>query len=215
MQERKDVPPASQNGSSFITDTVKQIKKTLQGDILSVEEIRQSLSEDRQDEMNFIDLLKKHHDFLEESISVLTDKNAEVVDKQFHLDRFIKLLDMHGMAEQETLYIALKDNEKKEARLEGFGGQDEHDVAFQVSDELIGMNFAEDWTEEVDAKAKVVANMVKNHIKEEESMMFSIAKSDISEEQLNALTDSYIDKCLTQLTTFSMNLSDNFDLPRH
>lgn len=202
------------NGSFFI-DAVKQIKKSFTGDVTSIDAIRESLSQDREEQIDFIDLLKKHHDFLGESIRVLLDKNAEVYEKQAHLERFIKLLDMHGLAEQETLYRTLQDNEEKEARLEGFSGQNEHDIAYQLADELIDMNFSDEWSEEIDAKAKVLATLVKAHIKEEESNMFVIARSDLAEEELNTLSDSYIDKCLTQLTTFAMSMADDFNLTHH
>jgi hemerythrin-like domain-containing protein len=194
MQERKD----STTGG-FIKDTMNQIKKTIHGDPTSIEEIQESLRLSRDADIDFVEVLEKHHEFLEESISVLTDNDAEIPDKQFHLERFLRLLRMHGVAEQETLYVALKDNAVKEARLEGFGGQDEHEVAFQMSDELFAMKFQDAWTVEIEAKAKVVANLVKNHIQEEESQMFSIAKEDIPEAKLQDLTGVYIDKCVALL----------------
>ncbi|MBC7427932.1 MAG: hemerythrin domain-containing protein [Bacteriovorax sp.] len=165
----------------------------------SLEEVRLSLDTDLADHKQFIPLLKEHHDFLEESISVLIDKEATDFQKQEHLERFFRLVEMHGKAEQEVLYNHLKANPEKEARLEGFAGQDEHDLAFQLEAELTGMGYKTQWTEEIAAKAKVVAGLVKNHIKEEESTMFLIAVENMTEEEMEDMRDAYIQKCIGYL----------------
>jgi hemerythrin-like domain-containing protein len=165
----------------------------------SLETIRDSLGKAFDNDTDFIALLKEHHDYLEESISVLMDNDATDADKQSHLIRFFRLLEMHGKSEQETLYISLKKNKEKEARLEGFGGQDEHDVAFQLEEELLAMGYLNDWNEEIAAKGKVVAGLVQKHIKEEESEMFPIAQNDIDESELEMLRDQYVTKCKTYL----------------
>ena len=167
----------------------------------SLEEIRNSLDQDLADHKQFVPLLKEHHGYLEESISVLLDKDTTDFQKQEHLERFFRLVEMHGKAEQEVLYIQLKDNSEKEARLEGFGGQEEHDIAFQLEAELLSMGYKAEWTEEIEAKAKVVAMLVKNHIKEEERTMFPIAESHMTEEELEHMRDAYIEKCIGYLVS--------------
>ena len=165
----------------------------------SLESIRDSLEKSFMNDTDFISLLKEHHDYLQESISVLMDKDATDADKQSHLIRFFRLVEMHGKAEQETLYMSLKKNGEKEARLEGFGGQDEHDVAFQLEEELLAMGYLSDWNEEIAAKGKVAASLMFNHINEEESDMFPIAQNDIDEAELENMRDQYITKCKTYL----------------
>ena len=139
---------------------------------------------------------------------VLMDKDAAPRNKQRHLSRFLDLLDMHGRAEEETLYRCLMRNPSKEARLEGLGGQDEHDIAYQLGQELRQLNFEFAWSESIDAKAKVVASLMANHIKEEERKMFSIAQNDIETDELRALTDEYIEKCKYYLDV-AMNTPKN------
>ncbi|MBC7713405.1 MAG: hemerythrin domain-containing protein [Rhizobacter sp.] len=175
------------------------LSETFRTEPHSLEEVRTSLDKDLADHKQFFPLLKEHHDFLEESISVIMDKDATDFQKQEHLERFFRLVEMHGKAEQEVLYNHLKANPEKEARLEGFAGQDEHDVAFQLEAELTGMGYKTEWSEEIAAKAKVVAGLVKNHIKEEESTMFPIAEENMTEEELEDMRDSYIQKCLGYL----------------
>ena len=183
----------------------------------SLEEVRASLDADLADHKQFIPLLKEHHDFLEESIGFLMDNDATDFQKQEHLERFFRLLEMHGKAEQDVLYSYLKDNEVKEARLEGFAGQVEHDIAFKFEAELTGMGYKTQWTDEIAAKAKVLAGLVKNHIKEEENTMFSIATAGMTEEELEEMRNSYIKKCITYLVTGGLdtNLAESWKMGNH
>lgn len=165
----------------------------------TIDEVRTSLDTDLADHKQFIPLLKEHHDYLQESISVLMDSESTDFQKQEHLERFFRLLEMHGKAEQEILYTKLIDSDVKEARLEGFGGLDEHTIAFQLEEELTQMGYKVEWNEEIEAKAKKLAGLVKNHIKEEESTMFPIAESSMTEEELEHMRDAYIAKCTSYL----------------
>ncbi len=182
-----------------IKGMLHNFKASFEGHPISLQEIRNTLNEVETTEIDFIDLLEKHHDYLEESISVLTDKEASSSEKQAHLNRFIQLLKMHGRAEEETLYKSLKYATEKEARLEGFAGQDEHDVAFQMAQELEEMNFETAWSEEIDAKAKVLASLVQNHIKEEETEMFTIAENAIEPIKMRVVSETYLEKCKAYL----------------
>lgn len=183
----------------FVSSAIHDIKKTFRHEPHSLSTIRASLLEDKNTEVGFIDLLEKHHDFLKESINILTDKVANSIEKQTHLDRFLHLLNMHGKAEEETLYMGLIKNTEREARLEGIAGKAEHDHAFLISKDLQQLNYNIKWTEEIEAKAKVLATLVNTHIKEEESVMFSVAKKDLSENELKTLRDSYLSKCSTYM----------------
>lgn len=175
------------------------LKEIVRTEPHTIDEIRASLDKDLADHKQFVPLLKEHHNFLEESISVLMDTDSTDFQKQEHLERFFRVLEMHGKAEQEVLYNHLKANDAREARLEGFGGQDEHDIAFRLEAELINMGYKTQWNEEIEAKAKILAGLVKNHIKEEESTMFTVATSHMTEEELEDMRDSYVQKCVGYL----------------
>ena len=96
-----------------IKGMLHNFKASFEGHPISLQEIRNTLNEVETTEIDFIDLLEKHHNYLEESISVLTDKEASSSEKQAHLNRFIQLLKMHGRAEEETLFNNLPNANKK------------------------------------------------------------------------------------------------------
>lgn len=162
-------------------------------------QVHSSLNEDKEQEKGLIAILKEHHYFLEESIDVITEPTASIPEKRSHLTRFLNLLEMHGKAEQETLYNLLQQNVEEQTRLESLAGQDEHELAFQIRDELMAMNYKTQWNDEIAAKAKVIATLVKNHIKEEESVLFPIAKKDVSETEMEQLRNEYLNKCRAYL----------------
>lgn len=180
--------------SNFLKEIVRTEPHTL-------DEIRASLDKDMANHKQLVPLLKEHHNYLEESISYLLGDDSTDFQKQEHLERFFRLLEMHGKAEQETLYRHLKENSEKEARIEAFSGENEHEIAFQLEEELTGMGYKTEWTEVIEAKAKVVATLVKNHIKEEEHTMFTIAESHMTEEELELLRDAYVQKCIGYLVS--------------
>jgi hemerythrin-like domain-containing protein len=140
-------------------------------------------------------LLEKHHEFLKESIPVLLDKVAPTDEKQHHLTRFLHLWNMHSKAEEETLYPALLNAPEREAHIEGLVCLDEHKIAKNFADELQNSDYESYWSEEVDAKAKVLANTVQNHIREEERHQFSVAKRDIHPDILIELSSEYLERC--------------------
>lgn len=191
----------------------------LQGGTHEYSEIRSSLEVDIAEEKSFIAILKEHHDYIEESIKVILSKSAPDEDKQIHANRFFKLVQMHGKAEQETLYENLMSSPSLDARLEGFSGQDEHEIAFQLEDELKEMGLGVQWNDEIAAKVKVAATLVQNHIKEEESEMFGIAREKLSDETFAAMRTTYIAKCREFLDRIDIELMHNatlsspYDLP--
>lgn len=189
---------ASQQGPA-INRLWHDFKQSFLGQPHTLHEVKASLEEAERVETDFVYLLKKHHDFLQESISVLNDQFAEDYDKQWHLSRFLHLLSMHSRAEQETLYRNLSQAKEKEARLQGAAGLEEHDLAFQLGEELYGLSFEDAWSEKIDAKAKVLANLVSHHLKEEESEMFPVAERCLAEADLNGLLREYINKCESYL----------------
>ena len=166
---------------------------------LPLEDVRLGLEEALQDQMELIPLMERHHDYIQQSISVLLEKDSTEVDKQDHLFRFFRLVEMHGRAEEEVLYTALQHNDDREARLDGFAAQDEHDIVFRIERELYEMGYRDNWNEEIEAKAKVVATLVRNHIKEEEQEVFPLAEKVLTVSHLELMCFSYIDKCRVYL----------------
>jgi hemerythrin-like domain-containing protein len=192
---QKDISGRDPSAPSFVSSLIHEIKNSLRREPHTLNEIKKSIEDASLGDLDFIALMEVHHDYLKESIVILMDKEAPVSEKQFHLDRFLKLVDMHGKAEQETLYQSMIQNRIKEARLEALSAQDEHDIAFELSQELRELRFELEWTEEIDAKAKVIATLVANHIKEEEGQVFPTARKDISSFDMDILCKEYIRRC--------------------
>lgn len=175
-------------------------KSMVPREALPLEDVQLGLDEALIDEMDLIPLMEKHHGYLKESIDVLTRKDAIDHEKQDHLFRFFRLLEMHGKAEEEVLYTTLRNHTDKDARLAGFAAQAEHDVAFRMERELLEMGYRDTWNEEIAAKAKVVAVLVKNHIKEEESEIFPLTEKLIPQPELERMSETYTVKCKIYLS---------------
>lgn len=179
-----------------MTNVIEDFFKALvPHEALRLEDVRVSLGEAIIDEMELIPVMEKHHDYIKESITVLLSKDATDIEKQDHLFRFFRLLEMHGKAEEEVLYPALRDNADKEARLAGFAAQDEHDVAFRIERELLEMGYRDSWSEEIEAKAKVVAVLVKNHMQKEETEIFPLAEKLLTRSEIKRMSETYLVKC--------------------
>lgn len=182
--------------SNMIEDFFKSM---VPHEALPLEDVSKGLDDALIDQMELIPIMEKHHDYLEESIEVLMSKDATDMAKQDHLYRFFRLMEMHARAEEEVLYTALQNSPDKEARLAGFAAQDEHDVAFRMERELLEMGYRNTWNDEIAAKAKVVAVLVKNHIKEEEEEIFPLAEKTIPRTDLESMSETYTVKCKVYL----------------
>lgn len=162
--------------------------------------LRKSLESDLKSAPDLISVLERHHDLLKKAIKVLRDKTANAADKQESLSEFIHVLNMHARAEEETLYETLIEAEDKESRISGMASRDEHDIAYQLADELTDMDFEGLWSDEIDAKAKVLASLVQNHLQEEESVLFPLAQKIIDQDERSELSKEYLQKCRDYLT---------------
>ena len=162
----------------------------------TLDEVRASLYKDLADHKQLVPILKEHHGYIRESISYLLDNDSTDFQKQEHLERFFRLIEMHAKAEEETLYKHLKETSSIVGRIEGLSGKTEHDIVFHLEVQLNTMNYKNEWSEDIDAKSRVVAIQIKNHINEEEDTMFSIAESHMTQEELEDIRDEYIQKCI-------------------
>lgn len=183
------------NSSSFVATVIHEIKSSLRGEPHTFNEIRYMIEDARIAETEFIEVLHQHHRFLNESIVVLTDHDSLTVEKQIHLDRFLRLFEMHGHAEEETLYRSLIRHENHDVKREGLVGQDEHDIAFKLVNDLKVSDYMVEWTDDVDAKAQVLANLVAGHLLEEEGVLFPLARRALLAGEMLVLAADYLDLC--------------------
>ncbi len=157
-------------------------------------DLKNTFIKDSENRTGLLEMVEKHHSYLETCIEVLTDSQTSNYDKQNYLYQFLHILHMHAKAEEETLYAALLQVDRKDARLEGVVGQDEHNIIYQLASEIRDMDFSTAWSEEVEGKAKVLAIIVKTHL-QEERQMFPLVKKYFNAKILEKLAADYLVKC--------------------
>lgn len=160
----------------------------------TLRQLRISLDEE-DDETSIIPIIENHHKYLKEYISILMSDDVSAKDKQATVTLFFPILNMHAKAEEEVLYEALKEYADKDIRMEGLRGQDEHEITYDLVDELKLMGAETSWSDEIDSKMRVLAGLLKTHIKQEELVMFPMLEKALPESKLMDLTDEYLDKC--------------------
>lgn len=179
----------------------------------TLRQLRISLDEE-DDETSIIPILENHHKYLKEYVSILMATETPAKDKQATATLFFPILSMHAKAEDEVLYHVLQEATNKDIRLEGLRGQDEHELMYELLDELKLMGVETSWSEEIDAKMHVLAALVKTHLKQEEQVVFPMVEKLIPESTLMDLTDDYLDRCKIYLelamddTTLEVSRSD-------
>ena len=149
----------------------------------------------RVDETPLMDVIQQHHRFLNESIALLVDSESSRPEKQIHLDRFLRLLEMHSQAEEQTLYRSLSRHHRHEVRREAMVGQDEHAIMEQLANELKDSRYLVEWTDDIDAKAQVLATVVANHFFEEEGVMLPLARRSLLPAEMQVIASDYLDLC--------------------
>lgn len=151
---------------------------------------------------NIITIIKEDHKPLKEGIQILISDSAKPSQKKSALKKFLIDLKLHAKTEEASLYDNVVDlKEVHESVLEGF---EEHAVADMLADELEGSGFESDFTDELQAKAKVLGELVKHHIEEEETEMFPLLKKAANEETLERLGELYLET----YKTYASELSD-------
>lgn len=111
---------------------------------------------------DIVDLIISDHLPLKKLIQVLKDPNSMRSSKEGSFEEFVPLLMNHAQAEEKSLYVEMKNI--KDLRMQGFEGDTGHALAEQLMQELNGTPDDDEWS----AKVKLLAELVENHIKEEE-----------------------------------------------
>ena len=156
-------------------------------------------------EKDILNLIKEQHDTLRAWIAVLTNDAADPVKKQNCLAKFINLLTMHSEAEEQTIYEVLKDISASE--LTTLEAIEEHTVAKNLIQDLEDADYKSYWSNHIAAKAKVLADIVDHHAKEEEDLFFKEARSLLTKEELIHLGEVFQTKC--------NELKEGLNIPLH
>lgn len=124
---------------------------------------RQIIAQDKNSDI--IDLILDDHRPLKELIKVMKDvEQHDFEDRQEAFEKFARLLTLHAKPEERTMYDYMKSD--AETRELAFEGDVEHGLADQLVEEIKRTEDNDDlWS----ARVKVLAELIENHIEEEES----------------------------------------------
>lgn len=164
----------------------------------TLKHLRRSLNEE-DDDTSVIHIMESHHKYLREYMNLLNSIDTAPEDKQSMTSLFLTIFSMHAKAEGDVLYPALRESISHEVRLLGIKGQDEHEIALEIIEEIKAMDYQSYWSEDIDAKVKVLIGLVKSHIKDEENVVYPTAQRAIGEKKLTNLTNEYLERCLMYL----------------
>jgi hemerythrin-like domain-containing protein len=138
---------------------------------------------------NILSLIRSQHEVLRKAIKVLKNENIIGSAKIPHLKKFIGILKMHSEAEEKTVYNVLRDIENDEMIV--LEALEEHGLAKELIADLEAMDYENNWDNEVTAKAKVLAEIVEHHAKEEEEEIFAAARQNFTSLELEALGEEF------------------------
>lgn len=133
-------------------------------------------------------LILRDHKPIKELIMILKDPKATFATKQPAFEEFELLLSSHAKAEEETLYVHLK--EVDDLRIEGLEGDTEHAIADQL---MLEVNESEGDEDVWMAKVKVLAEVVDHHVKEEEKEVLKEARKEFSADEQMAIGEEYLE----------------------
>ena len=195
IADNQETTYSTSNRNGFFHTMLHDLRKSLRGEAHTLAEIRQEMNAALRKQTKLIDVLKDHHNYIKESLVVCLDRDIEDSEKQIHLDRLLKLFEMHAKAEEQTLYKLMIASSEKLPRVDASLAQDEHEIIYQLADQLRDMHFQSLWTEDVEAKCLVLCELMVNHFKKEESEIFPVAKDRINSGQLNDTAADYLNLC--------------------
>jgi hemerythrin-like domain-containing protein len=139
--------------------------------------------------VGIIQKLVDHHKFIKADVKILHSSLTTMMEKKIALQRILKGMEPHLNAEEEVLYQKMAENDEvRELVLEGF---EEHTLIDLLSSQLKDADFETDWTDEVQAKATVFAQLLEQHFLDEESRLFPELANALDKEQLIEMGEDY------------------------
>lgn len=141
--------------------------------------------------MNVIDMVLFDHRFLKECIAPLiseaTDKNQKLAIAR----NFLSVLKKHFEAEQQILYSTLKSNEELHFNI--LEAEVEHGIIEEkmkwLRPRIAHLKVLRD---EIEAELKVLAELVRNHLREEESELFPRMSEEVEEDVLMHMGEQFM-----------------------
>jgi len=133
-----------------------------------------------------IQMILDDHKPLKRCIEILKNSEMNLSSRRAAFNEFAPLLLLHAKAEEVVLYSFEKT--EVDMREEAFEGDVEHALAEQMIEDVKQSVDKDIWS----AKAKVLAELVEHHIKEEETEMFPELKKESDAADLIRLGKDYL-----------------------
>jgi hemerythrin superfamily protein len=133
--------------------------------------------------------LKEEHNEVKGLLSDLAEASAAAKRKEL-VKRIRSALVPHTKAEQKVVYDAVLALRDREARVDGYEGYLEHELAASALKRL--HSIADSTSPEHYATAKVLTELVTHHIREEESALWGDVKSHFSQQQRERMNRAYL-----------------------
>lgn len=136
--------------------------------------------------MNIYDALKQDHEKVKDMLQKLQNGSSGDKGQEKLLSTLKQELDIHATFEEEVFYPAVA--EREEAKEEIADAIDEHDEAMSLLEELEEMDIgSSEWTEQV----KTLSDALNQHIQEEETEIFEMARETIDQQRATQMAKEY------------------------
>jgi hemerythrin superfamily protein len=133
--------------------------------------------------------LKEEHNEVKGLLSDLSEASGAAKRKEL-VKRIRKALVPHTKAEQKIVYDAVLALRDTEAKMDGYEGYLEHELAGSTLKRLASISNGA--SPEHHATAKVLRELVTHHISEEESALWGDVKSHFSQQQRERMNRAYL-----------------------
>ena len=114
-------------------------------------------------------------------------KNVEIVrsQKEDQLEEFVSLLKAHAKAEEQSLYLAMRAYEI--LKIDSYHGDSEHAIAEQLIHEINACPDDFEWV----AKVRILAELVENHMRQEEDNLLPKLQHELAEGARQMIGEEY------------------------
>ncbi len=133
---------------------------------------------------DIVDMILRDHKELKALIKIMKDEDSTLTQKKSAFAKFAPALVAHAKPEEKTWYVKMKAGDME---VEGLEGDVEHSLADLLCSQLKRTNNANMFK----AKVKVLAELVKHHIEEEEEEMLPSFKRNSKKEERVKLGEQY------------------------
>ncbi len=142
-------------------------------------------------DLNVIDLILIDHRYIKECIEVFIDDQCDKRKKITIAKSFLDAVSTHSLAERKAIYAPLESNEELHFNILEAGI--EHGIIDQKVKSLkLKLARTRILKDEVEAEFKVLADLLKHHIMEEESEILPKMQNEIEDEELRELGKSFM-----------------------